>query len=154
MRYICLCLIMIMVLNNPAAARNEIQGPIHADVLKVIDDDTIEVRARTWIDSFVDIRVRLHGIDTPELTRSKCNYERQLASKALQETRDLIQNKPVKLTKIKYGKYAGRVLARVETAAGVDIAAHLVVRKLARTYDGGKRKTWCEEGALLFQYSS
>ena len=48
MRYICLCLIMIMVLNNPAAARNEIQGPIHADVLKVIDGDTIEVRARTY----------------------------------------------------------------------------------------------------------
>ena len=48
MRYICFCLILIISLINPAAARNEIPGPIHADVLKVIDGDTIEVRARTY----------------------------------------------------------------------------------------------------------
>ena len=48
MRYICLCLALMTSFISSAAARNEIQGSIYANVLKVIDGDTIEVRARTY----------------------------------------------------------------------------------------------------------
>ncbi len=51
----------------------------------------------------------------------------------------------VRLRNIRYGKYAGRVLAEVETAQGEDLARGLMADGLARPYAGGARAPWCEE---------
>ena len=51
----------------------------------------------------------------------------------------------VRLRDIRYGKYAGRVLARVETAGGEDLGQGLMAAGLARPYDGRARVSWCEE---------
>ena len=51
---------------------------------------------------------------------------------------------PIAMSDIHYGKYAGRVIARVHTAAGLDLAAALLTEGLARAYDGrGPRPRWC-----------
>ena len=50
------------------------------------------------------------------------------------------------LRNIHYGKYAGRVLARVETSDGEDLNTLLLEAGLARVYDGGKRRSWCPQG--------
>ena len=42
-------------------------GPIPAEVLKVVDGDTLEVEARIWLGQGVQVSVRLRGVDTPEL---------------------------------------------------------------------------------------
>ncbi len=42
-----------------------------------------------------------------------------------------------------WGKYAGRVVARV-VVDGEDLAEELIVAGLARVYDGGPRQGWCE----------
>ena len=119
-----------------------VPGPIPARVLRVIDGDTIVVRARIWLGQNIDTQVRLDGVDAPEL-KGKCGHERRLAEKA----RDLIQSHAatgvVVLSKIKYGKYAGRVVARVHSIDGKELSQILIRAGLGRAYDGGRRLSWC-----------
>lgn len=119
-------------------------GPIPARVLSVIDGDTIVVRARIWLGQGVETQVRLDGVDTPEL-RGKCERERRLARKA----RDFIVSQTaegrVVLRNIQYGKYAGRVVARVQTLDGEDFSQALLKAGLGKPYNGGRRGSWCDQ---------
>ncbi len=45
---------------------------------------------------------------------------------------------------MRHDKFGGRVLARVESNAGEDIATLLIAAGLGRPYDGGKRASWCD----------
>ncbi len=54
-----------------------------------------------------------------------------------------IDDKPVSLSAIRYGKFAGRILARVQTAAGKDLSETLISAGLGRAYSGAKRQEWC-----------
>ena len=130
-----------------AGAQDRLAGPVPAQVLSVIDGDTIEVRAVIWLGQVVSTRVRLAGIDAPEL-RGKCARERALAERArayLLARLEGGERAQVRLRDIRYGKYAGRVLARVETAAGEDLGRGLMAAGLARPYAGRARASWCEE---------
>ena len=119
-----------------------VPGPIPARVLRVIDGDTIVVHARIWLGQDIDTQVRLDGVDAPEL-KGQCSHERRLAEKA----RDLIQSHTIAgvvvLRKIKYGKYAGRVVARVDSIDGKELSQILIRAGLGRAYDGGRRLSWC-----------
>ena len=120
-----------------------VPGPVQARVLRVIDGDTIVVRARIWLGQNIDTQVRLDGVDTPEI-KGKCEFERRLAERA----RDLIMARSaagsVVLSEIHYGKYAGRVVARVRTPDGGDFSTALVEAGLGRAYEGGRRESWCD----------
>lgn len=124
-------------------ARNSLNGPIVAEVIRVIDGDTIEVRAYIWIDQHLTTMVRLDGIDTPEL-RGRCDAERDQArqAKAL-VSGHLPPGSRVTLHQIATGKYAGRVVARVLNESNQDIGEILLTAGLARAYDGHTRSTWC-----------
>jgi hypothetical protein len=63
------------------AAAEIVPGPLPADLIRVIDGDTIEVRAHLWLGLELTIRVRLWGIDAPELD-GICPAERDLAKSA------------------------------------------------------------------------
>ena len=119
-----------------------VPGPIPARVLRVIDGDTIVVRARIWLGQDIDIQVRLDGIDAPEM-KGKCENERRLAVKA----RDLIISMTaggiVVLRQIHYGKYAGRVVARVHSRDDKDFSKALLQAGLGRHYKGRRRASWC-----------
>ena len=134
-----------------AGAQDRLAGPVPAEVISVIDGDTIEVRALIWLGQVVSTRVRLAGIDAPEL-RGKCARERALAERAraylLARLGGRLEDGDrawVRLRDIRYGKYAGRVLARVETAGGEDLGRRLMAAGLARPYAGRARASWCEE---------
>lgn len=120
-------------------------GPVPAGVVKVIDGDTVRVKARIWLGQEIEIAVRLAGIDAPEL-RGQCPGEREMAVKARNRLSE-IAGDTVQLRNIRYGKYAGRVVAKVTTPAGADLGARLVADSLARPYDGGRRAAWCGDGA-------
>ena len=47
------------------------------------------------------------------------------------------------LREVRYGKFAGRVIARVETLDGADLGQGLIAAGLARPYDGRRRISWC-----------
>ncbi len=88
-------------------------------------------------------------MDAPELN-ADCPRARALAARArafvaarLGATR-LKAGRAV-LREVRFGKFAGRVVARVETPDGGDLAAALVAAGLARPYGGGRRAAWCPE---------
>jgi len=127
-----------------------LSGPIPAELVSVYDGDTVTGRAHAWIGQEVETSVRLDGIDAPEI-KGKCAAERERAEEARQEVIRVLGSAPVYLTHVKLEKYAGRVLARLETADGVDISQHMIEKGFARAYSGHKRESWCgtaESGRL------
>jgi len=128
----------------PAAAAERLAGPVAADLVGVVDGDTVDVRAHIWLGQTVETRVRLDGIDTPE-SRGDCEAETRAAALATQRLVELLGAGPVVLTDIRYGTCAGRVVARVAGPDGTDVADSMVSEGLAAAYDGrGSRPDWCE----------
>ncbi|MDP1625901.1 MAG: thermonuclease family protein [Parvibaculum sp.] len=124
-----------------AQAAERLAGPVEAEVVRVIDGDSLVVRARIWLGQTVETHVRLAGVDAPEL-RGKCEEEKRQAEAARAALASLTQG-PVRLSDIETDKYGGRVLARIESAAHGDVATALVARGVVRAYDGGTRGGWC-----------
>lgn len=123
-------------------------GPIPAVVEEVVDGDTLRVRARIWLDQEVATLVRIAGVDAPEASGS-CARERDLARRAHDFVARHVASagdrpRRVRLREVRYGKFARRVVARVETEAGLDLSAALLAAGLAQPYDGGKRPVWCD----------
>jgi len=135
-----------------AQVGERLAGPVPAEVVAVIDGGTLEVRAHIWLGRELDIRVRLAGIEVPEL-KGKCAQERSLATQARAYLRARLAPREdraaqVWLRNIRHGKYAGRVLARVQTADGEDLSRGLMAAGLARPYTGGTRAAWCKATGL------
>ena len=141
------CLFCLLLLMPPLLAREPLPGPVPATVLRVIDGDSLVVRATIWLGQELETTVRLLGVDTPEL-RGDCGQERSLATRSRAFTAGLAATgAEISLSDIQLGKFAGRVLARVETAGGVDIGQALIDAGLARIYSGGRRLSWCPPAA-------
>lgn len=114
-----------------------------ADVIRIIDGDTIVISASIWPGITAKSAVRLRGVDTPEL-RGKCDSERKHAKKAKNALAYLVGQR-VFLNNVVLGKYAGRVVASIKTAKNVDLATFLIDSGLGRQYNGKtKRKGWCD----------
>ncbi len=135
--------ILAFTLSVPAQAKETVLGPVEAQVIKVIDGDTIRVKARIWLGLEKNIKVRLNGVQSPELYRPKCAYERHLAEQAKNVTTDAIAQQPVLLINIKYGKYSDRVIADVLNHQGRPLKAFLLDQALAQPSKTGKRLDWC-----------
>ncbi len=123
---------------EPVRAGDVLAGPVRAQVVRVVDGDTIEVRARIWLGQDISTLVRLAGVDAPEL-RGGYALEKTLAVQAREYLAARIEGAEVRLVAIEYGKYAGRVVARVATPHGEDLAAGLIAAGLGRANDGGSR---------------
>lgn len=122
-----------------SGAVDQIPGPVMADVVRVIDGDTIVVDAIPWPAHSLRISVRLRGIDAAEI-HSSCPAERHTAQKARQLLETLaLQEDHVWLTNISGGKYYGRVLADVSVGQS-NLAATLLGKGLASAYSGGRRR--------------
>ena len=148
-----LVVLVTLVIGAPGSlgAGDRLAGPLPAQVVSVLDGDTLEVRVHIWLGQDIQTRVRLAGIDAPEL-KGKCARERVLAQRARAYLKAQLDpsgagTASVRLREVRYGKYAGRVLARVETLDGTDLGQALVTAGLARPYDGRRRASWCEAPA-------
>lgn len=120
--------------------RTFVAGPVPAEIVRILDGDTVLVLAMPWPDQHVRVAVRLRGIDAPEM-KAKCPREREAAALARAAFADLASGSgEVALYNISGGKYFGRVLAGIVTPAGVDIGPELMARGLVAAYDGGKRQ--------------
>ena len=133
-------------LATPALAGELLPGPFAAQVLRVVDGDTIDARVRIWIGQDLTVAVRIRGIDAPELN-GRCAEESAMAAKATEQLARLAGAR-LRLTAIGEDKYAGRVLARVENAGGEDVGALMLASGLARPYVGGRRNDWCSDRPL------
>ncbi len=110
-------------------------------MVRVIDGDTFEASASIWLDQEISIRVRIAGIDAPEL-RARCDAERRGAEAARAYLARRLEGGAVTLSAVRYDKYGGRVDAVVADSGG-DIARAMLRARLARAYDGGRRDGWC-----------
>jgi endonuclease YncB( thermonuclease family) len=119
------------------------EGPVRARVVHVIDGDTFDASARIWLGQAVEIRVRIMGIDAPEL-HARCDAERERAEAAREYLARRIEGGEVKLTSVHYDKYGGRVDASVADESG-DVARAMLKAHMARLYEGGRRASWCED---------
>lgn len=136
--YVTTCLFMFLSPPDGHADTAQLNGPVTAQVIDIYDGDTFTVEAHIWINQTLKTKVRLLGVDTPEI-RSKCSHEKELAKQARHMIRQLIMDQPVILSGIRKDKYGGRVLANATTADGTDLATLLIRHGLGRPYDGGKR---------------
>jgi micrococcal nuclease len=126
-----------------ALAAERVAGPVEADLVRIVDGDTIEVRALVWPGIEVTVGARIRGIDTPEL-RAQCREEAILAAAATDRLRDALGGGKVRLANIEHDKFAGRVVADVTNGEGVSVAQTMIASGLARAYDGGGRAPWCD----------
>lgn len=124
------------------------QTSVSAEVQKVIDGDTLTVNAEIWPDLTHVGRVRVRGVDTPEI-RGQCEQEKALALAARDFVRALLADQTVMLSEIENDLYGGRVLARVHLATGEDLADLVIDAGYGRPYEGGKRKSWCEDDIAM-----
>jgi endonuclease YncB( thermonuclease family) len=134
-----------LLLGVGALAQDRLAGPIPAQVVRVVDGDTILVRAHIWLGQEVETSVRMTGIDTPEI-KARCEAERVKAEAARTFLISRVEGTIVQLRDVLTDKYGGRVRALVFDAKGSDLSAELIKAGLARSYDGGKRQPWCEGG--------
>jgi micrococcal nuclease len=130
-----------------AAAVERLAGPYPAEVERVVDGDTLAVRVAVWLQQDLSVLVRIRGIDAPEL-HGRCEDEKAQAREAAVALERLVAGGEVALTVIEGDKYFGRVIADVATSAGENVGAALVAGGYARTYDGGKRGSWCGGGEI------
>jgi endonuclease YncB( thermonuclease family) len=115
---------------------------IPVEIIRVIDGDTVEVRAHVWLDQTIVTRVRLRSIDAPEL-RAGCPGEARKAVAARDALVTLLDSGKIYLTGLGRDKYGGRVLGDLLTAEGHSISTRMLTTGHARPYDGGKRQGWC-----------
>lgn len=136
-----LLFVSLAMVTPGARAQSPIPGPIAADLVRVIDGDTVKVSAQIWIDQFVTVSVRLKGVDAPELFRPQCEAERERARDAKAFVEAMLGAGAVTLLDISHDKYGGRVDARIETAGGDDVGAALIDQGLAVA--AGAADPWC-----------
>lgn len=119
-----------------------LRGGHPAEVLRVLDGDTFEARVRIWPGMEITTKVRLRGIDAPEM-QARCEAERVKAMAARDALARLLNEGAVGIASIGQDKYGGRVDADVSTARTADVAAALAEGGFARRYAGRKRESWC-----------
>lgn len=126
----------------PAPPMGALRSGHPAEVLRVLDGDTFEARVRIWPGMDVTTKVRLRGIDAPEM-HARCDAERVKAVAARDALTQMLKEGSVAVSTIGQDKYGGRVDAVASTAHTPDVAAALVERGLVRRYTGRKREGWC-----------
>jgi micrococcal nuclease len=112
------------------------------DVIRTIDGDTFEARVHLGPGLDMTTRVRLRGIDAPEL-KAACPQELQMAEAATDALRGLLAQGEVAIYNIGPDKYNGRVVADAATKRTDNVSAALLAAGHARSYSGGHRGGWC-----------
>jgi endonuclease YncB( thermonuclease family) len=130
----------------PPLARAAPTATHPAEVLRVIDGDTFEARVHVWPGLDITTKIRLRGIDAPEL-KARCPQERTMAEAARDALRDMLAEGAVGVSGVTLDKYGGRVVADAGTQSTANVSAQLLAKGLARSYGGGKRRGWCDDAA-------
>lgn len=102
---------------------------------RIVDGDTVDVTIDLGFDVYIKERVRLYGVDTPELNSSNA-AEREYAKRATERATELMppgQWMIMKSQEFRRGKY-GRVLGTFMTPDGRDVGQVLIQEGHAEPY--------------------
>lgn len=121
---------------------------IHARIIKVYDGDTCTALV-TVGDEIIKIRLRLAGIDTPELKdepgHKRSRKERELAEAAQRRLAELVLEKIIVIEIKSWDKYGGRVVAElyVNLNGKEESVSNILLKEgYAHVYNGGKKPVW------------
>lgn len=103
-------------------------------VTRVLDGDTFEALIDLGFGVTQKFKIRLDGIDTPELTTTKGKMAKEFV-------RNLIENKYV-IVKDEGSEKYGRARASIELPDGKDLTEFLIENKIGTEYHGEKKKTF------------
>lgn len=112
------------------------------EIVRVVDGDTFEARVHLWPGLDMTTRVRLRGIDAPEM-KGACAEEFRMAEASHEALRALLADGDVTIFSIGPDKYNGRVVADAATRRTPSVSSALLTSGHARPYQGGKRGGWC-----------
>ncbi len=129
------------------AGNPDVHHPV--DVIRTIDGDTFEARVHLSPDLNLTARVRLRGIDAPEL-KASCPQELQMAEAATDALRKLLGEGDVAIFNIGPDKYSGRVVADAATRRSGNVSTAMLAAGHARSYAGGHRSGWCANSNQTF----
>ena len=88
-------------------------------------------------------KIRLLELDTPEISKPKCEIERELGLKARDYLNGLIARASTIEFKTDYVEdYYGRILSYL-IIDGEDVSAKIINNKLGIVYDRYNKKDWC-----------
>ncbi|MBX9827326.1 MAG: thermonuclease family protein [Xanthobacteraceae bacterium] len=131
---------------EPVATKSADASPVRlghrAEVVRVVDGDTFDARVHLWPGLDITTRVRLRGIDAPEM-KARCGDERAQAEAARHALAAILDQGEVGIARITLDKYGGRVVADAFTQATPDVSAALLGSGAVRRYSGGRRDGWC-----------
>ena len=122
------------------AGNSDMRHPV--DVIRTIDGDTFEARVHLEPGLDLNTRVRLRGIDAPEL-KASCPQELQMAEAATGALRAMLGEGDVRIFNIGPDKYSGRIVADVTTRRTGNVSTAMLAGGHARSYGGGHRNGWC-----------
>jgi len=129
------------------SARTLTVGPYRAEVIRVIDADTLEVAVDVWPGLRAEVSVRVRGIDAPE-TRTTCKAEKRLGERAAEWVRRFYPpGALLRVERVERGSFAGRVIADVarwRSDRWLDLAGELLDRDFALPFRRGQQAIpWC-----------
>ena len=128
-----------LVLSVCAPARAGDTDPPGWRYMETIDGDTLAFAVPALPAPLARVLVRLRGVDTPERRRPKCEWERRAGEAATAYTAAALEAaRTIDLADLAWGKYGGRVLARV-LVDGANLAEAIIRAGHGRAYDGGRR---------------
>ena len=88
-------------------------------------------------------KIRLLELDTPEISKPKCDKELELGLKARDYINNLIENASSIEFKTEYKEdYFGRILSYL-IIDGEDVSAKIVSNNLGVVYDRNNKNDWC-----------
>ena len=91
----------------------------------------------------VNTKIRLLELDTPEISKPKCDAELKLGLKARDYLNNLIANAATIEFKTDYKEdYFGRILSYL-IIDGEDVSANIVSKNLGVVYDRDNKTDWC-----------
>ena len=125
-----------------AVATANAYGPYDAQLVRVVDGDTIDLGVELWPGLVQRVKIRLAGINTPE-KRTRLLCEKTAGIAATKFTQVFVESGSITVDGVRNGKFAGRVLGNV-FVDGKSLADALLAAGHARVYNGGKRKPWCD----------
>lgn len=112
-----------------------------AELIKVVDGDTIDVLVDLGFDTWKKVRVRFLGINTPE-SRTKDLEEKKKGLAAKARVKEILKENKNKFTLKshgvgKYGRCLGEIF--VESLGETSLQKTLINEGHGVEYDGGKR---------------
>lgn len=129
---------IVLQQSGAAGARQQVE------VIRTVDGDTFLARVHQRNGGNLVVRVRLRGIDAPEL-KASCQDELNKAEAAADALRNLLGQGDVTISNLGPDKY-GRILADVATRRTANVSAALLAGGYVRSYGGGHRDGWCARG--------